>query len=146
MFVSNPESECGKQKKFLEERAKHREERDHHRKRTNAAITIQTRVRGFIHRRRFRRSLSDKTEQFLIDHPDWSLASNKSIFIAMRGLLFFRIDKEADELLERVCRQLTANLVNPKGTTSTWYSALLCSKEHATEWVRQLRKLISAIS
>ena len=104
MFVSNPESESGKQKKstFLEERAKHREERDHHRKRTNAAITIQTRVRGFIHRRRFRRSLSDKTEQFLIDHPDWSLASNKSIFIALRGLLFFRIDKEADELLERV--------------------------------------------
>ena len=55
MFVSNPESD-GKQKKstFLEERAKQREERDHHRKRTNAAITIQTQVRGFIHRRRFR--------------------------------------------------------------------------------------------
>merc|ERR1711892_383900 len=145
MFVS-PESD-GKQKKssFLEERAKHREERDHHRKRTDAAIMIQTHVRGFIHRRRFSRTCRATTEQFLTENPDWSLASNKSIFIALRGLLF-RIDAEADELLERVCRQLTANLINPAGSSSTWYCALLCSEQHATEWVRQLRKLIRAIS
>ena len=62
-----------------------------------------------------------------------------------RGLLF-RIDKEADDLLEKVCRQLTANIVNPKGNTSTWYTALFCSKDHATEFIRQVRKLIGAIS
>ena len=54
--------------------------------------------------------------------------------------------KEADEVLENVCRALTANLLNGKGSVSTWYCALLCSKDFATLCVQQIRKLIAAIS
>ena len=54
--------------------------------------------------------------------------------------------KEADEVLENVCRALTANLLNGKGSVTTWYCALLCSKDFATLCVQQIRKLIAAIS
>ena len=160
-------------KTLCEEKARNREDREQGRKKNDSAIKIQKQVRGFICRRRLEKARLADAKAFMEQNPDWSNLQNKSIFIALRGLLFkydkagFRkcffdssdwpsdgdlslagenLVKEADEVLENVCRALTANLLNGKGTVSTWYCALLCSKDFATLCVQQIRKLIAAIS
>ena len=86
-----------------------------------------------------------QTSRFLLQCGNIPFLTTAYFILLFRGLLF-RIDKESDDLLESVCRQLTSNIINQKGTTSTWYCALFCSKDHAAEFIRQLRKLIDAIS
>ena len=142
MFVPGG-SKSGKSA-FLEEKAKNREDRVQHRKKVDQVVRIQKFTRGYLTRKKFRAEQKEKINNFMEDNSDWTNLSNKAIFIALRGFLF-NFDKESDEILENICRCLTTNLLNPKGTTSTWYSALLCNKEYATLCVRQVRRLIQEL-
>lgn len=71
-----------------EEKARNREDREHGRKKNDSAIKIQKQVRGFICRRRLEKERLSDAKAFMEQNPDWSNLQNKSIFIALRGLLF----------------------------------------------------------
>ena len=45
-------------------------------------------MRGFICRRRLEKERLSDAKAFMEQNPDWSNLQNKSIFIALRGLLF----------------------------------------------------------
>ena len=72
----------------LEEKARNREDREQGRKKNDSAIKIQKQVRGFICRRRLEKERLADAKAFMEQNPDWSNLQNKSIFIALRGLLF----------------------------------------------------------
>ena len=72
----------------FEEKARNREDREQGRKKNDSAIKIQKQVRGFICRRRLEKERLSDAKAFMEQNPDWSNLQNKSIFIALRGLLF----------------------------------------------------------
>ena len=73
---------------FLKKRAIERSERQASRHWTENAITIRKVARGFLDRRRFRRSRLQAIENFIQQHPEWDNIDNKVIFMALRGLTF----------------------------------------------------------
>ena len=75
-------------KTLCEEKARNREDREQGRKKNDSAIKIQKQVRGFICRRRLEKARLADAKAFMEQNPDWSNLQNKSIFIALRGLLF----------------------------------------------------------
>ena len=96
MFVST-DRKSGKSA-FLEEKARNREDREQGRKKNDSAIKIQKQVRGFICRRRLEKERLADAIKFMEENPDWSNLQNKSIFIALRGLLF-KYDKVSGFLI-----------------------------------------------
>ena len=129
---------------FLAENTRKREEREQQKNRNENATIIQTTVRGFLVRRRFRSNQIILLKSFIEENPNWAFIDNTSVHMALRGILF-KYDSVYDELLEIVCRLLSANIFNQHGTTKTWYNALALNPKLAAEHIIQVRRLITAI-
>ena len=112
--------------------------------RTENAIKIQSLVRGFLARSRWRSEEARALSRFIEQNPNWNELDASVIHLALRGILF-KYDASFDPILERVCRLLSGNMLNVSGSPNTWYIGLCLNPKFAANQIVQMRRLIQAV-
>ena len=141
MFVN--EKSNSERDSFLAEKAKNRENRETNRIRTESAVKIQSLIRGFLARRKWRHERKNQIEIFTKDNSNWVNLENSAIHLALRGILF-KYDEAFDDILEQVCRLLSVNCLSANGNPQSWFTALCLSPKFASLHIIQVRRLIGA--
>ncbi|BFZ18278.1 hypothetical protein BsWGS_21317 [Bradybaena similaris] len=133
--------------KFLEQAKAAREERAQDRHREDAAILIQAYVRGFLSRRRFRKSIREEVDRFLkIPQPDMEykpeLQPAIEVFRLVKKFLFIHnahCDQDRKRF-EYLCRYILASMESD--VLKSCYVAVSCNKQFVIAWIAQLKSLL----
>ena len=100
-------------------------------------------MRGFICRRRLEKERLSDAKAFMEQNPDWSNLQNKSIFIALRGLLF-KYDKAG--FLNLIGSSKSSDLIGCENPIEgSWWGIRKClprSHRESSQWKRQRFHLV----
>lgn len=131
---------------FLEQTKAAREERAHEKKRENAAICIQSRIRGYIARRKYQRRILVEFDAIVVelklDEGSPELATALEVYqVSSRFLTQFQLnDSDHRDRLERLCRHLNASLESESPKISCISLAL--NKNLSLSWIKHIKQLL----
>lgn len=129
---------------FLEQAKAARVERAYERKREQAATSIQACARGFLTRQALRKEFRDAFDSVLHNGDgDASSLSSRSaleIFGTARKFLFTFQPAKDKARFERLCRYIIASMDTDYLKES--YVSVALSKQHAVQWIQQLKTIL----
>ncbi|XP_059481924.1 ubiquitin-protein ligase E3B [Neocloeon triangulifer] len=138
MFPSND----SKKGNFLEQTKAAREERALEKKRENAAIKIQSQLRGFCARKRFRSRVISEFDALIGFTEKGSNSKIQSIqlFHSTTRLLLVWDKKLDKDRIEKLCGLLVDSLAEDKAQLS--YIGVALNREHSIYWISHIKKLL----
>lgn len=132
---------------FLEQTKNAREERALEKKRNNAAICIQSLIRGFLARKRFKQKILDDFDKivtnFQSDNGDQTLSPNTEVFtVASCFLTLFQPSNlNQRDRFETLCRYVNKSVESESLKTN--YASLCLQKNLSLQWIAHIKKLLN---
>lgn len=131
---------------FLEQTKAAREERASEKRRENAAVCIQARIRGFLARKKYQREILTEFDAIIpdvkSDQENVEFAAASDVYhVACRFLSQFRInDSDHLERFEKLCRYLNACI--EAETPKVSYISLALNKSYGLQWIKHIKQML----
>lgn len=125
--------------KFISAQKVAREERALEKRKEQAAILLQSAIRGYVARKSYRRRVFSDFDQLLgDDSPNDELKSNVSVFMVASRFLSLANVPEDNHRLERLCKYLIKS-VETSDSAKFSYIGVALNKEHSLAWIRHIK-------
>ncbi|XP_030847957.1 ubiquitin-protein ligase E3B [Strongylocentrotus purpuratus] len=143
------QKDTSKKSELLDKAKSSRTERALLRKKEQSVVRIQSLVRSFICRRRYRRAMLQNVDKILQanpgipDNPDaiTHFFPAAEVYIAIKRFLYIYDEKKDLKRFEKICRYLTASMESSKDA-KVWYVSLALTKEYVLPWIQQLKQIL----